>query len=129
MSSLENTVDLKGRVVKWLPDKNWGLINFYREGGSNEAPRKVFLHSSKVTGDARPQMGSRVIFDLGPARSANELPQALRVRVRESARRFSGQAKNHRLVNHYKQTVGLNAGTILAAIRLAKPCVLLTGDS
>jgi hypothetical protein len=77
----ENTVGLKGRVVKWLPDKNWGLINFYREGGAYEAPRKVFLHSSKVIGDVRPQMGSRVIFDLGSARSANELPQALRVRV------------------------------------------------
>jgi hypothetical protein len=80
MCSVETKVDLKGRVVKWVAESNWGLINFYREGGAYEAPRRAFLHISKVNGE-RPQMGSRVIFDLGPARSANELPQALRVRV------------------------------------------------
>jgi hypothetical protein len=81
VSSAENKFELKGKVVRWVVDKNWGVINFYPEGGTNDAPRKAFLHISKVTGDVRPQMGSRVIFDLGPARSATELPQALRCRV------------------------------------------------
>jgi hypothetical protein len=81
---VENTIDLKGKVVKWCD--TWGVVNFYREGIYNEAPRKAFIHVSKVVaGTPRPDMGSRVIFDLGPARSATELPQALRVRVATSS--------------------------------------------
>ena len=77
---VENTVDLKGKVVKWCD--TWGVVNFYREGVYNEPPRKAFIHISKVVaGTPRPEMGSRVLFDLGFPRHESELPQALRVRV------------------------------------------------
>jgi hypothetical protein len=76
----ENTIDLKGKVVKWV-DNTWGMINFYREGVFDEAPRKAFVHISKVISVEKPQMGSYVVFDLGSARSPKEWPAALKVRV------------------------------------------------
>jgi hypothetical protein len=81
MSSVENAVEIKGRIVKWVDQLQWGIINFYSEGGISDAPRKVFLHASKVISTEKPKMGSCVMFILGPARSANELQAALKVRV------------------------------------------------
>jgi hypothetical protein len=72
------TNELKGKVVRWTKS-NWGIANYYINCESD--PRKVFVHSSKVISTTKAQMGSYIIFDLGPARSINELPQALRVRV------------------------------------------------
>jgi hypothetical protein len=72
------TNELKGKVVRWTTS-NWGIANYYINGESD--PRKVFVHTSKVVSTDKPKMGSYVVFDLGPARSTNELPQALRVRV------------------------------------------------
>jgi hypothetical protein len=81
---VENTIDLKGKVVKWCD--TWGVVNFYREGVYNESPRKAFIHVSKVVaGTPRPEMGSRILFDLGAPRHESELPQALRVRVATSS--------------------------------------------
>lgn len=79
---MENTteVELKGKVVKWLPDKRWGIINFY-QGDFNSAPQKVFLHLNNVISKEKPEMGSRVMFVLGPRRSPTELPAAQKVRV------------------------------------------------
>lgn len=70
--------ELKGKVVRWTT-QNWGVANYYINRESD--PRKVFVHTSKVVSTHKPSMGSYIVFDLGPARSANELPQALRVRV------------------------------------------------
>jgi hypothetical protein len=72
------TNELKGKVVRWTTS-NWGVANYYINGESD--PRKVFVHSSKVVSPIKAKMGSYIVFDLGPARSTNELPQALRVRV------------------------------------------------
>jgi hypothetical protein len=69
----------KGKIVRWNASVNWGIINFYVPG--EDVPRKAFLHSSKIIGDVKPEMGARVTFILGPARSATELPQALQVQV------------------------------------------------
>jgi cold shock CspA family protein len=72
------TKNLRGKIVRWT-SCSWGVANYYVSGESN--PRKVFVHVSKVVGDEKPQMGSRIAFDLGPARSASELPAALKVEV------------------------------------------------
>lgn len=72
------TKELKGKIVRWTT-QNWGIANYYINGEFD--PRKVFVHSSKVVSADKPKMGSYIIFDLGPARSVTELPQALRVRV------------------------------------------------
>jgi hypothetical protein len=82
---VENTVDLKGRIVRWVADKNWGIINYYPENGIGEAPRKAFFHSSSVVSVEKPKLGLCVVFNLGPARSPAELPAALKVRVITSA--------------------------------------------
>lgn len=80
---MENTtqVELKGKVTKWLPEKHWGTINFYESGDFSGAPRKAFLHINNVVSTQKPVLGSRVMFVLGPARSATELPAATQVRV------------------------------------------------
>ena len=75
---MSETNELKGKVVRWTTS-NWGIANYYINGESD--PRKVFVHTSKVVSTHKPKMGAYIIFDLGPARSTNELPQALRVRV------------------------------------------------
>ena len=80
---MENTtqVVLKGKVTKWLPEKHWGTINFYESGDFSGAPRKAFLHQNNVISKEKPVLGSRVLFVLGPARSATELPAAIQVQV------------------------------------------------
>lgn len=82
---MENTVELKGKVTKWLDQARWGVINFYPDSNYDAAPRKAFLHLNNVISAEKPQMGSRVMFVLGPPRSSTELPAALRVRVIVSA--------------------------------------------
>lgn len=82
---MDNTLELKGKITKWLDQANWGVINFYPDSDFSAAPRKAFLHISNVISAEKPQMGSRVMFVLGPPRSATELPAALRVRVIVSA--------------------------------------------
>lgn len=72
--------ELKGKVTKWIAEKHWGVVNFYT-GDFNAAPRKAFLHSNNVISEQKPELGSRVMFVLGPPRSATELPVAIRVRV------------------------------------------------
>jgi hypothetical protein len=69
----------RGKIVRWVDQSNWGIANYYVNG--EPGPRKVFVHTSKVIGTERPQMGSRIAFIEGPARSASELPQALSVEV------------------------------------------------
>ncbi|MGB7730001.1 MAG: hypothetical protein WBL50_18370 [Candidatus Acidiferrum sp.] len=81
MQPPESTKDLKGKIVRWTTS-NWGIINFYNVG--DQDPRKTFVHASKII-SGKPTLGSFVVFDLGPARSANELPAALNVRVITSA--------------------------------------------
>ena len=83
--SSENKAELKGKVVRWVERANWGVINYYPEYSATEPPRKVFLHISRVVSAEKPQLGSRVIFNLGPARSATELPTALNARIIRSA--------------------------------------------
>jgi len=73
--------ELRGKIVRWVSKCGWGIVNFYPEGGTNDAPHKAFFHISKLIGVEQPQLGSRVSFELGPARSASELPQALNVEV------------------------------------------------
>lgn len=72
-------VPQKGKIVRWVNQCNWGIVNFYISG--EEVPRKAFVHLSKVISAEKPQMGSRITFVLGPARSESELPQALQVEV------------------------------------------------
>jgi hypothetical protein len=76
---MEN-IEIKGKVTKWLPDKNWGVVNYYT-GDFNAAPSKAFLHMNNVISTEKPELGSRIMFVLGPPRSATELPVALKVRV------------------------------------------------
>jgi hypothetical protein len=77
MQSLSSTTEIKGKIVRWT-DANWGIANFYANGEQN--PRKTFIHGSKVIA-GKASVGAFVIFDLGPARSATELPAAFNVRV------------------------------------------------
>jgi hypothetical protein len=72
-------VQQKGKIVRWVSQCSWGIVNFYIPG--EEVPRKAFVHLSKVISAEKPQMGSRITFVLGPARSESELPQALQVEV------------------------------------------------
>jgi hypothetical protein len=69
--------DLKGKIVRWT-SHSWGIANFYVNG--EQDPRKTFVHASKII-SGKPFLGAFVVFDLGPARSAAELPAALNVRV------------------------------------------------
>jgi hypothetical protein len=73
------TRELKGKIVRWTTCNRWGIANFYVNREPD--PRKVFVHISKVVSADQPKMGAYIVFDLGPARSENELPQALRVRA------------------------------------------------
>lgn len=81
---MENFTDRKGKVVKWI-NNTWGAVNYYPEGTFNVPPLKAFIHISKVISVEKPQMGSRIVFDIGPRRSPKEWPEALRVRVITSA--------------------------------------------
>lgn len=76
---MESVQQLRGKIVRWVDQSHWGIANYYVNG--EVGPRKVFVHISKVVGTERPQMGSRIAFVLGPARSISELPQALSVEV------------------------------------------------
>lgn len=80
---MENTTKQKGKVTKWLPEKRWGIINFYPPDSNfnNTAPHKAFFHLNNLVSKEQPVLGSRVMFVLGPSRSATELPSALKVRV------------------------------------------------
>lgn len=77
---MADTIELKGKVVKWVQN-SWGVINFYPDSDFTSAPKKAFIHRNNVISAEKPEMGSRVMFVLGPPRSATELPAALRVRV------------------------------------------------
>ena len=76
---MESVNELKGKIVRWVNQSHCGICNYYSSGES--APRKVFVHISKVVSVEKPKMGSRIEFVLGPARSESELPQALHVKV------------------------------------------------
>ena len=73
------TQEWKGRITRWVGGK-WGIANFYRKS-FDSAPEKVFVHVSKVVTEEKPQMGSRILFQLGPRRSPTELPAALQIKV------------------------------------------------
>jgi hypothetical protein len=79
LESYMESVQLRGKIVRWVAQSNWGIANYYVNGEAG--PRKVFVHGSKVVSDEKPQMGSRIAFNVGPARSASELPAALNVEV------------------------------------------------
>ncbi len=46
--------------------------------------RRYFLHKKQIV-EGTPEIGRVVTFDVGPARSATELEQALNVRIGETA--------------------------------------------
>jgi cold shock CspA family protein len=77
---MESSVQqVRGKIIRWVDQSHWGVANYYIHGEAG--PRKVFVHVSKVVSDEKPQMGSRIAFNVGPARSASELPAALNVEV------------------------------------------------
>lgn len=69
----------RGKIIRWVDQSHWGIANYYIHGEAS--PRKTFIHISKVISDEKPQMGSRIAFNVGPARFAGELPAALNVEV------------------------------------------------
>jgi len=62
-----------GIIKRWDSVRLWGII--YSPGGL-----RYFLHRSKIT-SGTPEVGRFAKFEIGPARSAIELPQALNVIV------------------------------------------------
>jgi hypothetical protein len=66
-----------GRVVKWVDERGWGIINAYL--GAN-APQKFFCHVSNFLplekNDYYIGVGMRVEFTPGPPRNEKELPIA-----------------------------------------------------
>ena len=67
-----------GRIVKWVADKGWGIINSY---AVHSAPEKFFVHFSNCASRESIAVGVKVSFTPGPPRSANELPVALQVEI------------------------------------------------
>jgi hypothetical protein len=69
----------EGTIRRWIAEKGWGIINSYNKGGDLQ---KYFCHVKEfVATSATPEMGSRVSFVPGPARTANELPTAQQAEV------------------------------------------------
>jgi len=62
-----------GIIKRWDDVRLWGII--YSPGGL-----RYFLHRSKIA-SGTPEVGRYVKFEIGSARSATELPQALNVVV------------------------------------------------
>lgn len=62
-----------GFLHRWNENGGWGLI--YQPGG-----KRLFLHATKIISGI-PLEGARAQFDVGPARSAAELEQALEVEL------------------------------------------------
>ena len=77
---MPNATEFKGKVTKWIPEKQWGIVNYY-PGSFNAEPSKAFLHASSVVSEEKPVLGSRVMFTLGAKRSETELPPAQNVRI------------------------------------------------
>lgn len=71
--------DLKGRMVRW--NGKYAFANSYHPDVYNELPLKVFVHISKVVSPEKMKVGAHIVFDLGPARTPAELPQAWNVRI------------------------------------------------
>lgn len=67
-----------GRIVRWVHEKGWGLINSYQ---STDAPEKFFVHFSNCIEPDAMEVGVRVTFVPGPPRTARELPIATNVAV------------------------------------------------
>src|SRR4029077_7858259 len=63
-----------GILKRWDNTKQWGII--YSPGG-----RRYFLHRTKITSveAGQPEVGRYVKFEVAPARSETELPQAIDV--------------------------------------------------
>jgi len=62
-----------GILKRWDSTKQWGII--YSPGG-----RRYFLHRTKIISvEAQPEVGRYVKFEVAPARSETELPQAIDV--------------------------------------------------
>jgi hypothetical protein len=75
---MQSEKEVIGKIVRWT-DNNWGTARYY--AADESSPRKVFVHMSKVVSVEKPQVGARIEFVVGPARTEHELPQALRVKV------------------------------------------------
>lgn len=70
----------RGKIVKWIPERGWGLINSYAAG--NPAPEKFFVHHSNIAVDSSQVcIGLRVSFTPGSARSKQEFRTAQEVQV------------------------------------------------
>jgi hypothetical protein len=61
-----------GYIHSW--GGSWGVI--YSPGR-----KKYFLHRADILNSGMPQDGARVQFEIGPARSAADLPTALNVAI------------------------------------------------
>lgn len=66
----------EGIIKQWNTDRRFGII--YARGG-----QRFFLHQSKVI-EGKPELGSRVTFDIGDRRSPVDLQAAVNVRVGET---------------------------------------------
>lgn len=65
----------RGILKRW--QGSWGIIYAVES-------RRYFLHISKVV-EGTPELGRVVTFEIGPARSATELEQALNAHIGEMA--------------------------------------------
>lgn len=66
---------LRGIIKQWNAERRYGII--YAPGG-----KRYFLHISKVI-EGSPELFRVAAFDIGPARSPEDLEQALNVHIGE----------------------------------------------
>ena len=67
-----------GVIRRWVVSGGWGAYSY---SGENVAPQKFFVHFSNAPQGAELDLGIKISFVPGPARSKADLPAALEIQV------------------------------------------------